>query len=105
MKKPIKKNDISIKQGNAPRAILRPYVSEKSQRLLSNNQYTFLIKSESNKAMVKQEIERSYGVHVEFVTMTKIRVKPGSFRGKKTYFRDIKKATVKLSPGEKLNIT
>lgn len=84
--------------------VLRPYVSEKSQRLLSDSQYSFLVANDANKVLIRDEIERTYGVHVKSVTVTKIRVKTKYYRGKPSTFSLKKKATVRLSPGEKIDI-
>lgn len=84
--------------------MIRPYVSEKSQRLLAHTQYSFLVSPDANKVMVREEIERTHGVHVKSVTITKIRVKTKYYRGKPTKFKPHKKATVRLSQGEKIDI-
>lgn len=84
--------------------ILRPYVSEKSQRLLADNQYSFLVSSDANKVSVREEVERTYGVHVTGVEMTKIKMKTKHYRGKSSSFKPKKKATVRLRAGEKIDI-
>lgn len=84
--------------------VLRPYLSEKSHRLLSDNQYVFLVDPDANKILVKKEVERTYGVHVRSITMTTLRVKPRTYRGKTKHFRNKKKATVRIAAGEKIDI-
>ena len=84
--------------------IIRPYISEKSQRLFSDNQYSFLVTPDANKVLVREEVERTHGVHVKAVTITKIKMKTKRYRGKPTSFKPKKKATVKLAPGDKLDI-
>lgn len=84
--------------------VLRPYVSEKSQRLVIANQYSFLVEPDANKILVKREVEAVYGVHVRSITMTTVKTKPRRYRGKVKYFRNRKKATVRVAVGEKIDI-
>lgn len=91
--------------GNERQVILRPYISEKSQRVTAANQYSFLVEPEANKILVKREVEAVYGVHVRSVTMTILKTKPRHYRGKVKYFRNRKKATVRVAAGEKIDIS
>ncbi len=84
--------------------VLHPYVSEKSQRVIRHNQYSFLVTNSANKVLVREEIERTYGVHVSSVTMTKVRVRTKHYRGHASTFKPKKKATVRLRAGEKIDI-
>lgn len=104
MAKETKKIEHKKSEFRGKHVVLRPYVSEKSQRVLALNQYSFLVAQDANKSLVKEEIERAYGVHVTGVEMTRVRVKTKHYRGKESAFRPKKKATVRLRVGEKIDI-
>lgn len=104
MAKEIKKTEKKMSFAAVKSVVLRPYLSEKSHRLLSDNQYVFLVDPDANKILVKREVERTYGVHVRSITMTTLRVKPRTYRGKTKHFRNKKKATVRIAAGEKIDI-
>lgn len=89
---------------NMKSVVIRPWVSEKSQRALEANQYVFLVDIKANKNIIKQEIRRRYNVHVTDVNITRI---PGDIkRFKRSISRkqDMKKAIVFLKKGEKIDI-
>ena len=84
--------------------LIKPLVTEKFSAMNEYGKYGFVVDRKANKVQIRQEIERKYGVTVEFVnTMvqpgkSKIRsTKAGIIKGKsKTY----KKAIVKLAEGD-----
>lgn len=95
-----------IKTDFAPHSnfIIRPYISEKAQRLLEENQYVFHVETNANKILIKREIERMYGVKVLRVSVTTIKSKSKTFRGKTSTFKNKKKATVKIAKGQKIDL-
>lgn len=84
--------------------IKRPWVSEKAQRLYSEDRYTFLVHPDANKKMVKEEVERRYGVNVVSMTMTNIKGKVKRFRRSLKQRQGVKKAVVKIKKGQKIEI-
>lgn len=86
------------------RYIKKPWVSEKTTGLVSINQYVFLVDKSANKPLIREEVERHYGVQVESVNMILKRGKIkrlGRSIGRRPSF---KKAVVTLKAGQKLDI-
>ena len=79
-------------------------MSEKTTGLVSINQYVFLVDKSANKPLIREEVERHYGVQVESVNMILKRGKIkrlGRSIGRRPSF---KKAVVTLKAGQKLDI-
>ena len=84
--------------------LIKPLVTEKFSAMNEHGKYGFVVERKANKVQIRQEVERKYGVTVEFVnTMiqpgkSKVRsTKGGIIKGKsKTY----KKAVIKLADGD-----
>lgn len=86
------------------RTINTPYVTEKSMKLASRGQYTFVVDVDMQKTAIKALIADMYNVHVLEVKTVKV---PGKTkrRGKKmvsSTSQSWKKAIVRLSAGEKI---
>ena len=67
--------------------IIRPVVTEKSTRLLEENQYTFEVALEANKHQIRDAIEKIFNVTVKDVSTQRIRGKvrrQGAVRGTQT---------------------
>lgn len=99
-----KTTDKKITEARPLKAIIRPYVSEKSQRGIATNQYSFLIEPKATKSDVKNEVEHFYKVKVIGVTITTIRAKTKRYRTKISHFQNKKKATVRLMAGQSIDI-
>lgn len=84
--------------------IKKPWISEKAQRLYGEDRYTFLVSPDANKKMVKEEVERRYGVNVISMTMTSIKGKVKRFRYSTQRRQGVKKAAVKIKKGQKIEI-
>ncbi len=84
--------------------VKRPWISEKSQRVLENNQYVFLVEEHATKNAVKEEIQRKYGVHVVGVNMVQLPWETTRFRNRVSKKRGKRKAFVFLKKGEKIDI-
>lgn len=70
----------------------KPSGSEKALRLQELNQYVFIVKPNVNKKMVKEEIERRYGVKVRAINIVRQELK------------GLKKAVITLKAGQKIEI-
>jgi len=83
--------------------IIQPIVTEKAVRLReSNNQYSFKVKSDVNKIVIRRAVEKLFNVKVEKVRVMNYLGKPkrmGVFLGKRS---DWKKAIVTLKKGQKI---
>ncbi|MDP3974702.1 MAG: 50S ribosomal protein L23, partial [Candidatus Jorgensenbacteria bacterium] len=49
---------------SARRVLIRPHASEKSIGLEPQGTYVFVVRDDANKTLVKEEVERRYGVKV-----------------------------------------
>jgi large subunit ribosomal protein L23 len=82
--------------------IVRPVITEKSSRMMEQNQYTFEVHPKANKIQIKEAVQEVFKVKVQKVHTIKVRPKPkrmGAFLGKS---RSWKKAIVTLVEGERI---
>jgi large subunit ribosomal protein L23 len=82
--------------------IVRPIITEKSSRMMSQNKYTFEVLPKANKIEIRKAVEEVFKVKVSSVHTIKVRSKPkrmGRFLGRS---RSWKKAIVTLIPGERI---
>ena len=81
--------------------ILKPLVTEKSMAGMGDKKYVFLVHPDANKSMIKEAVEKIFGVKVESVntlrTLGKIR-RQGRTQGRTP---EIKKAYVTLKKDSK----
>ncbi len=80
------------------------HVTEKSGFLNSFSQYVFRVATGANKIEIKKAVEKMYGVKVDRVMISVMPAKTrrlGQHEGEKAGF---KKAIVKLSAGQKIDI-
>jgi len=85
--------------------ILRPIITEKSTLVKdTGNQYVFEVARSANKIEIRKAVEKLFKVKVVDVHVSNMEGKKkrlGRFQGKRS---DWKKATVKLSPKDKITI-
>lgn len=82
--------------------LVKPVISEKGFAAQEADKYIFHVAPSSNKALIKQEVERLFKVNVVSVNIVSI---PGKIKrvGKKFGKRnDIKKAIVTVKKGQKI---
>nr|YP_009312928.1 Ribosomal protein L23 [Helminthora furcellata]SCW21182.1 Ribosomal protein L23 [Helminthora furcellata]SCW24042.1 Ribosomal protein L23 [Helminthora furcellata] len=80
----------------------KPILTDKTTRLLEENQYCFTVKKEANKNDIKYAIEQMFNVKVIKINTLRQPIKTrtvGKFTGHKTLY---KKAIVKLSSSDKI---
>jgi len=86
------------------KVLLESKVTEKSSRVLADNQYVFKVHCLSDKLLVKQAVEGEYGVEVLAVNMLNVKGKErraGRALGRR---KDWKKAYVTLKAGFSINL-
>jgi large subunit ribosomal protein L23 len=85
---------------------LQPYITEKSNALSTDNKYVFIVLKRSNKALIKQLVEKNYKVKVDKINVIFLPVAPTRFGFKKTATRKggYKKAIVTLKEGYKIDL-
>lgn len=96
---PLQKESIKDPAG----IILKPHVSEKASQFQENNEYVFEVLTWATKLMVRDALERTYGVNASKVRIINVKprkVRVGRFQGTKPGF---KKAIVKLKIGQKID--
>ena len=96
--------------------VLRPVVTEKSHRLMENaggakkkgtapiRLYTFEVHPRANKIEIRKAVEGLFGVMVMDVNTQHVRPKPRRVGAHAGYTRRWKKATVRLAPGQTIEI-
>lgn len=84
--------------------IIRPVVTEKSTRLMEQNQYVFEVAPDATKTQIRQAVEQIFKVKVTAVNTVRIKGKlkrQGRFVGRRP---DRKKAVVTLAKGDRIEI-
>ena len=71
---------------------------------MEQNKYTFEVDKRTNKARVKEAIEKTFDVKVDSVNMITVPSKPRGFGRMKAQRPSWKKAIVTLKPGNKIEI-
>ncbi|GHV30206.1 50S ribosomal protein L23 [Synergistales bacterium] len=82
--------------------IVRPIITEKTSRMMSDNKYTFEVLPSVNKIEIRNAVESVFKVKVSSVHTMRVHSKPkrmGRFIGRS---RSWKKAIVTLLPGQRI---
>jgi large subunit ribosomal protein L23 len=84
--------------------LLGPHVSEKTTRVAEkNNQVTFRVRRDANKAEIRKAVELLFEVEVENVTVVNVKGKVKRFGQTLGRRSDWKKAYVKLAEGHDID--
>jgi large subunit ribosomal protein L23 len=85
--------------------VVRPVITEKTNRLGEINKYVFEVASNANKHQIKQAVQDLFDVEVVKVNTIVMPAKRGR-RGRKWYLRtrQWKKAIVTLAPDDKIEL-
>lgn len=90
--------------GLARRVLIAPHVSEKASGLEPSGTYTFLVRDDATKTLVKEEVERRYKVRVRRVNIVRKHGASRFFRGRRRGGKIAKKALVTLASGTKIEL-
>lgn len=82
--------------------IIRPIISEKSNALMGQGKYTFVVHPRATKVQIRQAVEELFRVRVRSVNTARFRGKPRRFGVHRGRTPAWKKAVVTLAPGEKI---
>jgi len=82
--------------------IIRPIISEKSNALMGQGKYTFVVHPRATKVQIRQAVEELFRVKVRSVNTCRYRGKPRRFGVHRGRTPAWKKAVVTLAPGEKI---
>lgn len=88
----------------ARRVLIRPHASEKAVGLEPHGTYLFIVRDDANKTLVKEEVERRYGVKVVRVNIVRNRGAFRFFRGRSHEGVVKKKALVTLAKGATIDL-
>lgn len=94
-----------MNQEKVLKTLLAPIVSEKTSILASYNQYAFKVRVDSNKKEIKAAVETLFSVTVENVTTSIVKGKTKIYKGKKGRRVNWKKAMVKVSEGQMIDVS
>ena len=82
--------------------LIRPLITEKSNTGMQDNKYTFIVPLNANKVEIRQAVEAVFKVKVLDVNTVRVMGKikrMGKYSGKRP---DVKKAIVKVAPGQRI---
>ena len=82
--------------------LIKPLVTEKTNDVMQDNKYTFVVPLKANKVEIRQSVEKVFKVKVLEVNTVRVLGKikrMGKHSGKRP---DYKKAVVKLAPGQRI---
>ena len=82
--------------------LIRPLITEKTNTLMQDNKYAFVVPLKANKVEIRQAVEQIFKVKVLAVNTVRVMGKTkrmGKTEGKRP---DYKKAIVKLAPGQNI---
>ena len=84
--------------------LLAPVVSEKTNSLLYENKYTFLVHRDANKTEIKIAVENIFGVKVTAVNTMNRKGKVRRTRNGLGQRKDTKRAIVSVAAGQSIDI-
>ena len=82
-----------------------PIITEKGTLLSNNSQIVFSIPMNASKTIVKQAVEKLFGVNVKKINIIISKGKTKRFKGKMGKRKNEKKAIISLEEGQKIDIT
>ena len=85
--------------------ILSPVVTEKSTTLSEQNKVVFKVPNNSNKLILKKNIEKIFKVNVTKINIIKKQSKNKFTRGRKVKIKGYKKAIITLKKGQSIDLT
>lgn len=85
--------------------ILSPVVTEKATAISASNQVVFRVAIEATKPEIKAAIEGLFGVQVRAVNTLLAKGKTKRFKGRPGRRSDVKKAMVRLAPGQSIDLS
>jgi large subunit ribosomal protein L23 len=88
----------------ACRFLVEPWITEKTHGAIAYGKYTFKVTGDATKKQVKTAIEGVYKVHVEKINVVNGKPKRKAYGRHMGIKAGIKKATVTLKEGEKIEL-
>jgi large subunit ribosomal protein L23 len=85
--------------------IVKPVLSEKAIMMNESSKYTFFVRKESTKEIVKNAVEKLFSVNVAKVNIMNVKGKTKRSKGTIGRTSDKKKAIVTLNKGQEIDLT
>jgi large subunit ribosomal protein L23 len=85
--------------------IVAPIITEKATFASEQNKVVFKVAKTATKPQIKQAVEKLFDVKVTDVNTLLRKGKRKTFKGKRGFQSDFKKAVVTLSEGDKIDVT
>jgi large subunit ribosomal protein L23 len=85
--------------------ILSPVNTEKTQRQLVDNKFTFFVKQKATKGEITQAMKQIFGVDVESINIINTEGKQKKYKGALGKRSDTKKAVIRVKKGQEINFT
>ena len=85
--------------------IKKPIITEKGTLLSNNSQIVFSIPMNASKTIIKQAVEKLFGVNVKKINIIISKGKTKRFKGKMGKRKNEKKAIISLEKGQRIDIT
>lgn len=89
---------------NVHEVLLRPMITEKSTIMADMGKYSFQVAPKANKIQIKEAVQKTFGVTVEDVNVTRLRGKVKRYGPRFKKRPDVKKAVVTLKSGERIQL-
>ncbi len=89
---------------NIHEVLLRPMITEKSTIMADLGKYSFQVAPKANKIQIKEAVQKTFGVTVEDVNITRLRGKIKRYGPRFKKRPDIKKAVVTLKSGDRIQL-
>ena len=89
---------------NIHEVLLRPMITEKSTIMAEIGKYSFQVAPKANKVQIKEAVQKTFGVTVEDVNITRLRGKVKRYGPRFKKRPDVKKAVVTLKSGDRIQL-
>ena len=89
---------------NIHEVLLRPMITEKSTIMAEMGKYSFQVAPKANKVQIKEAVQKTFGVTVEDVNITRLRGKVKRYGPRFKKRPDVKKAVVTLKSGDRIQL-
>lgn len=89
---------------NIHQVLIRPMITEKSTIMAEIGKYSFRVAPKANKTLVKEAVQKTFGVKVVDVNITMLRGKQKRYGPRSKKQPDVKKAVVTLRSGDKIQL-
>ena len=84
--------------------LVKPIITDKSTLLPQNGKYVFHVAPRANKIMIKEAVQKAFGVTVIDVNICKVRGKEKRYGPRLIRTPDVKKAIVTLLAGDRIQL-